>query len=63
MGWLGCEKVNVVVVGCDGRVLFGFVGDVEAKGMHEEEGMDERCEEARGRVWLTREASELRKET
>ena len=31
--------------------------------MHEEEDRDERCEEARGRVWITREASELRKET
>ena len=31
--------------------------------MHEKEGRDERCEEARGRVWITREASELRKET
>ena len=30
--------------------------------MREEEGTDERCEEARGRVWITREASELRKE-
>ena len=30
--------------------------------MHEEEGTDERYEEARGRVWITREASELRKE-
>ena len=30
--------------------------------MHEKEGRDERCEEARGRVWITREASELRKE-
>ena len=27
--------------------------------MHEEEDRDERCEEARGRVWITREASEL----
>ena len=30
--------------------------------MHEEDGRDKRCEEARGRVWITREASELRKE-
>ena len=36
--------------------------DVEAKRMDEEDGMDERCEEARGRMWITREASELRKE-
>ena len=25
-GWLGYVRINVVVVGCDGRVLFGFVG-------------------------------------
>ena len=24
-GWLGCVRIDVVVVGCDGRVLFGYV--------------------------------------